>query len=537
MNAVDWLRSRQEQREWAYWLALVGYKPSDRSWENRIYLVYLVIFFVAWIFITLTLLATGGAKILLLLDPNVPARAAVFLGLMLLTAWNLLNTLVALKRSPAIFSEEDAQLLCQMPVDRRSLVIRWMFMPWGKSAILIWAAAITLGFSVAEIALPEAAVIGNYLAYVWYGLRAWIVVIPLHLGLYAAQWIVGIVRLQKDRETCWPGHLLLAGTSLFLVFLMISFMAGSLSAQSSADTARIFFVFSIGASNFTGKLVPFVVLSLALATTLVGLLYILSHSFNLSRAAQETTLTEKLNSARQYGFTSYANDVETQRRLRDPRVSSLKPFFSGAGALVWKEALQVQRTFKLSSIATWLYLFFSMLAIPFVPDLVSRLFIIAIWAIQVGQVSAVRLRDDLSHWALVRQLPIARNKLQIAESASAYLISIIISALGLIAGSLIGRMPINALIFLLPGVIAGISGMSAVSMIRRSRSGELFKDNVPGVSEMGAIFGMIITLIPVSLLHLLPGTLGLVLAILISIGLGILSVALAENSFYFIDKS
>lgn len=537
MNAVDWLRSRQEQREWAYWLAFAGYKPSDRSCENRIYLVYLVIFFTIWFFITLTLLAVGGAKILQLLDPIAPIRAAIFLGLTIITVWCVSNTFKASIRSPAIFSEQDALLLCQMPVDHGSLVMRWMFMPWLKSAIPIWLAAITLGFSVAEIVLPEVTAIAGYLEYAWYGLRAWIVIIPIHLSLYAAYWIIGIVRLQKDREQRWPGYLLLTGTSLFIVFLVISFAVGNLETPSSVGTVAEVVAFPIGARFITGN--PFLSLFLGWVFTgsLLFLLYKVAGSFNLSRASQETILAEKINSARQYGFTSYANDLETQQRLRYPRVSSLRPIFPGAGAFIWKEVLQVQRTFKLSSIFVWLNVFFLMLGIQFIPDLFSRLFVIAIWVVQIGQVSVIRLRDDLSHWVLVRQLPIHRNKMLIAELGSAYLTSIIVSALGLIAGSFVGRTPVNALIFLLPGTIAGIASMSALGIIRRSRSEELFNDNVPGMSEMGVIIGLIIALIPVSLMYLLAGTFGLILAILVSVGLGILSVNLAKNSFRYIDQN
>jgi len=537
MNAVDWLRSRQEQQEWAYWLAFAGYKPSDRSWENRIYLVYLVIFFTVWFFITLTLLAVGGAEILQRLDPISPIRAALFLGLIFITVWCVSNIYKALKRSPAIFSEQDALLLCQMPVDHRSLVIRWMFMPWLKSAVPFWLAAITLGFSVAEIVLPEVTTVAGYLEYAWYGLRAWMVIIPLHLVVYAAQWIAGIVRLHKDREQHWPGYLLLAGTSLFLVSLVIGFAAGRLGFPGSAGTGIDVLAFSSGVNFITGNLLPLLLFGWALAGSLLALLYKLSGSFNLSRAAQETILAEKLSSARQYGLTSYADDLETQQRLRHPRVSTLRPLFPGAGTFIWKEVLQVQRTFKLSSFFVWLYVFFLMLIVPFIPDLFSRLFIVAIWVIQLGQVSVVRLRDDLSHWVLVRQLPIARNKMLAAELGSAYMTSIIVSALGLIAGSLAGRMPVDPFVFLLPGIIAGIAGMSALGIIRRSRSEQLFNDSVPGISEMGVIIGLFFALIPVSIVYLMAGTFGLILAILASIGLGILSVNLAKNSFRFIDRN
>jgi hypothetical protein len=37
LKALHWLRSRQEERELAYWFALVYYDHRDRSFNNRAY--------------------------------------------------------------------------------------------------------------------------------------------------------------------------------------------------------------------------------------------------------------------------------------------------------------------------------------------------------------------------------------------------------------------------------------------------------------------------------------------------------------------
>ncbi len=62
MQAVHWLRSRQEERELIYWLSIASYDVRDRSVNNRIYLLYLIVFFSIWIFMTLTLFASAGAR-------------------------------------------------------------------------------------------------------------------------------------------------------------------------------------------------------------------------------------------------------------------------------------------------------------------------------------------------------------------------------------------------------------------------------------------------------------------------------------------
>jgi len=535
MQAIHWLRSRQEEGEWAYWLALVGYNPRDHSLNNRIYLVYLILFFSAWTFVTLTLFAAGGAKIITFLSAADPARATLILETWILGFWSIYNTFQALKRSPVAFSEPDAVLLCQMPVDHRFLTIRWMLMPWLKSAIPFWLIGITLGFSLAGTIMPGLFTGNDFLVYTWFGLRAWIVMIPIHLALYTLQWIVGVVRLQKNREVRWFGYLLLAGMAILLISQVIS-ISGALTP---IDGSRMKIVevgqFLLSPGFGVGLFSPSYLISWTLAISLLGLLFWVAAGFNLTRAAQETKDTELVNTAHRYGFTTYAENLRTQQRLKGTRKTSRLTVSSGAGVLFWKEMLQILRTFKLSSAFIWLNIAVFMLLLPLIPDLFSRLFLIAIWVIQIAQVSAIRLRSDFSHWALIRQLPFAHKDFILLELSSAYLASMILSALGLILGSILFKTPLLGLIFLLPGIIAGIAGMAAWDVIRRSRSDLLLVETVPGVSEGGILFGLLTALVPIIVLNQLSGAAGLFLAIVVSIGLGIFSAYLAAKSFPSID--
>ncbi|MCE5208352.1 MAG: hypothetical protein LLG42_08580, partial [Chloroflexi bacterium] len=222
MHAVHWLRTRQEEREFAYWLSLVAYEHRDHSLANRIYLLYLIIFFGIWIFVTLTFFASGGAVFLRLLNPIDPIRAAIFLEVLLMGVWSVFTFWQSLRRSPVVFSEQDAMLICQMPVNRRHVTIRWFLMPWLKSAVLFWLVAITLGFSVAEITLPGVMDASRILEYAAYGIRACIAITPIHLALFSLQWVMGIVRLQKNLERNGLAWLVIPATIVVFSFLLVS---------------------------------------------------------------------------------------------------------------------------------------------------------------------------------------------------------------------------------------------------------------------------------------------------------------------------
>jgi len=242
-----------------------------------------------------------------------------------------------------------------------------------------------------------------------------------------------------------------------------------------------------------------------------------------------------LDAARRYGFITYAENLKTQQRLVKTRHASRLPASAGVGVLLWKDMLQTQRTFKLSSVLSWLNIASFMVILPLIPDSLSRLFLIAIWAIQIGQVAVFRLRGDFSHWSMIRQLPFAHKDFILLEVRSAYVASIIISSLGLLVGSIISKSPLIGWILMLPGIIATIGGISTWDVIRRSRSDLLLVETVPGVSEWGILLGLILAFIPIVIFNQLSGAAGLILAILVSIGLGVFSAYLAARSFPRID--
>jgi len=266
----------------------------------------------------------------------------------------------------------------------------------------------------------------------------------------------------------------------------------------------------------------------------LGALWGAAGNFNLSRAAQDTRLLEQIRSAEQYGFTAYAQALRSQQRLRtQPRLRTAVsiPAASGAAALVWKDILQSQRGFRLSALYPWCLMFLLMLGLPLLPDFISRSLVLAVWAIQVGQAGAVRVRGDLACWVLVRQLPISSKAFLFYELTAACLLALGLSLAGLCAGALIGQAPIGMLALSLPGIILGVAAMAAYDVLRRARIQRLLAGSAPEVSAAGIFLVLAAAAAPWLVGALLPGAIGLALAALVSLSVGAGAFLLAVRAY------
>lgn len=537
MRAVHWLRTRQEERELSYWLSFVAYEQHDRSLNNRIYLLYLILFFSVWLFAMLTFLASGGSLFLRLLNPVDPIRAALFLEILLLGIWSIFVFWQSLKRSPVVFSEQDEVLLCQTPVERRNVTLRWILMPWLKSALPFWLAAIILGFSVAETTMPGVMGADRLLEYAGYGLRAWLVLIPIHMAIFSLQWGIGIVRLQKDYERRWLAWLVIPAMIIFFSLVLIfTFNTNPSSLPHWGNVVKVV-TYPLQVGFLPGNISLSLLSSGLFALVALGIMVWSSGSFSLSRAAQETREVDVLEMAHRYGFSSYAKQLQDQRRLGVKHAPSGLPTFAGAGILIWKDALQSQRSFHLPSLFIWFRIFLLMLGFCFLPDWGSRALVIGYWVIQIGQVSVIRIRSDLSRWSLVRQLPISYKKFLLLDLVPAYLLSVLISLAGLVVGSAILNTSIYALAIVLPGITASVAGMASFDVIRRSRSNLLIAGSAPEVGAGGILLGLITAAVPLLIGIFASGIIGLVLSTLASLGMGVLAFNLAAHSYHDIDAS
>ncbi|NMB89426.1 MAG: hypothetical protein GYA17_13790 [Chloroflexi bacterium] len=522
MRAVHWVRSRQEERELTYWLSLVSYDRHDQSFNNRVYLLYLVIFFSVWVFMTLSMFASGGASLLELLVPGAPARAAAWIELALLGAWSAFCLAGAVRRSPILFSEQDAVLLSQTPVSRRQVVLRWLWMPWLESAIPFCLAAVTLGFSLAETSLPASLGASQVAAYTAFGLRAGLAILPVHLALFSLHWVVGVLRLQRDAVRPW---------------LPWPVLAGGLACGAAVLAPGLPWLPWLEGLVFPldGNLTVALLAGAALAVTALGLLAGVSPAFSLSRAAQETQEVELLQTAQRYRLNDYAAEIRSRQRMGVSRHPARLPALRGAGALVWKDLVQSRRAWRWADLFQTLSLFTLMLAVPLLPDLNGRLLSAAVWIFLLGKAAVVRLRSDLAAWPLARQLPIAYARFLGFDLLLAVLGGLVAGWAGLVVGAWLAGQPVHAWALLLPGVATAAAGAAAYDVIRRARSSLLLNGSVPEAGASGVLLGLLLAGLPLLLSAALPGATGLGLSCLAGLLLAALALGLAIRAYRNVD--
>lgn len=535
MNAVHWLRTRIEEREFVYWLSILSYDPDDHSFGNRLYLFYIILFFSVWLFVMLTFFAQGGATILGAINVNDPVRAATFLEILVLGLWNLFAVWQAMKRSPIVFSEQDATLICQMPINRRQVVMRWFFLPWLKSAIPFWLLSIVIGFSVAETTMAGSLGVDSISTYATYGLRAWITIIPVHLALFSLQWVLGIFRLKKEIEFRWLRWLVMIFVSLSL-FLFLSIESDlffdplvplglNLTSPIRAGFGEGNLVLSLGVNGF------FAIISL-------GILFWISDSISLARAAQETQEEEILNQASRFGFTSYVSELKVQHRLGVSHVPSRLPkFVVGGWILIWKDLIQSRRSWNMSSFFDWITTFSIVVGFPFIPDIGNRVFAMIFWSIRLGTMAVKRLRSDLSCWQIIRQLPISCDRFLFLELSPSFFLTMIISTVGLIFNALVMKSVEFGFALLFPGIIAGVIGTAAFDVIRRARSDYLLNGSVPEISSGGYLLGSLIAAVPIILYTVFSGVSRLIFPFFASLTFGYFAFKIAVRSYRNIDKT
>jgi len=534
MRVIHWYRSRQEEREIAYWLSIVAYEKSDHSLNNRIYLLYLILFFSVWVFITLTFFASGGALLFDMFPSRNPNQIALLLQIIILATWSLFSVWKAIQRCPVVFSEEDGLLISQTPLPRAGIILRWVWMPWLKSAIPFWVVAVTLGFSLAEMTIPGALGANRIFEYMGFGLRAGLAILPVHLLLYGLHWLVGVARVSNRMYN--PGWVWVIFLVLALVYgILIYSSIGSGLASIRQVVEVIVNSLNIGYSGVFNWQVW--IRSWIFALLVFGFLFLAAKNFSLSRAVQETSKLELIKTATRYGFTSLVEQEKTRQRLGVEKKPTRLFDIAGPGALIWKDILQTGRTFQLTVLLTWLQIFGFLFVIPVLPDIESRGIVIVLWLIQLAQISVKRIRNDLTVWPLIRQLPISTKNFLVNDLGFTYLLAVLISLAGFFLGSAVFGKQMPGLAWLVPGLVAATICAAVFDVVRRSRSGLLLNGTVPELSSGGILLAIIFSGIPLIIYILISGILGLLLAFIVCLGMGYLGFELAANAFRNIDHA
>jgi hypothetical protein len=504
VQAVWMVRSRQIARKLVFWLALIGYNPRDHSFSHRLYLIYATIFMSGWGFAMLSLFAGAADNLLMRLGFTPVSQAAAALSTLILTIWALFLLWQVTRRSPFIFSENDAYLICQTPVPGSAVALLWFLGDWFEVAAPFWAGAVTLGFAMAEYQLNHNVSFQDFPLIVAFGLRALVIFGLLQLGVMALLWAIGGTRLQRARTLPWLPPLSLVAILVIGVGLLFA-----ISRLGLAGLTRSFWLVllwpliypaqaAFGAASFpTGLLVALLMASVGLLT-----LAWVGSGLNLSRAAQETTFREKVETARRYGQTERAREINLRGRLGEGRAPTRLPRRAGLGMLLWKDLLQSSRSLGLEDAWAWLVLFGASMGVCLAPDIGSRGLAVCIWAVLIGPRVTARLQKDLAYWSLLRLLPFSTQHLLLAEMVGPWVAVVLLGWVSLIlSGAGLGSWRLAAAI-LLPGLSAAAAFAAAYDVVRQARSDMLLNGSAPGVSAVGGLLTLVCLALPAGMLYL-----------------------------------
>jgi len=493
MKPVWMVRSRQIAQRLSFWLTLIGYDPHDHSLSHRIYLIYASIFMSLWAFAMLSLAASGTATMLTTLGTGPVHQIASQISLLIFVIWFIFQLWQVSRRSPFIFSEEDAFLICQTPVKRNIVALSWFVGDWLGQALPFWAIGVTFGFAMVEFQLEGKAAFNDIFLYAASGLRVLSLFLPLHLGLLALLWAVGALRLQGNHERRWLPRLVLIG-----ILLAAGGPLGSISFPESfklfAPVWRAVLLPMDYPLQAAFSIYPWIKgLLIALGIAVVGLvdLTIATKNLNLSRAAQESTQREKLETAQRYGMVDLAREIKQRERLGIARDPTRLPARPGLWVLLWKDILQSRYEIGLGQIWNWLILLGISVGFLLAPDFNSRILILFYWLITVGQRTTSRLRADLANWWMLRSLPFHAESLLLGELAIPWVLTVTIGWLAIIfGGGGLGAYRLSTILLIRP-VCLFLSLISAYDVLRQSNAGMLLNGNVPVISWRTLLGGML----------------------------------------------
>jgi len=493
MKPVWMVRSRQIAQRFSFWLTLIGYDPHDHSLRHRIYLIYASIFMGIWAFAILSLAADGTATVLTALGTGSVNQIATQISLLIFVIWFIFQLWQVSRRSPFIFSEEDAYLICQTPVKRNIVALSWFVGDWLGKALPFWALGVTFGFAIMDSRLGEKVVFGDIFLYAASGLRALSLFFPLHLGLLALLWALGALRLQGNHERRWLPRLVLIGILLAVGGLIWSIKVPELVELFTPVWQAVFWAlnYPLEAAFSIHPWTNGMLVALWMAVVGLGALAIVSKNLNLSRAAQESTQREKLQTAQRYGMVDLVREIKQRNRLGIGRDPTRLPARPGLWVVLWKDILQSRYETGLGQIWNWLILLGISLGFFLAPDFNLRILILFYWLIAVGQRTTSRLRADLTNWWMLRSLPFHAESLLLVELAIPWGLTVAIGWLAIIFGSGGFSASRLSMLLLIPPVCLILSLISAYDVLRQSNTGVLLNGNVPGISWLAILGGML----------------------------------------------
>jgi hypothetical protein len=503
LDPIWTLYSRRTFSRLAYWLSALGYDLRDRSVTNRIYLIYFCAFWMVWIVAIIALLGSGLASGFDQIQHYAsPPHLVVILVTYLVIIWALVVFWQVSKRSPFIFSQEDAYLLCQTPASRRKIGSACFLQGIIGVIIPLVAGTAILSFALVEWRLSGEITISMIFEYIVAALRAIILVVPAVIGIQAGLWGVGALRLHHRREPVWMRPLFIG----LVLFLLVSVFFSALQPILLAPLHL-----SVSAAFMPDAPIPNLLGGLGMSSLylVAGLAFLFLHSarINLSQAAQETSHIAAINQARSYGRSALVDAIELRRRLSMTREASRLLYQSGGNILFWKDLLQSLRTVQLRDVINLIGIFGLSLGMVSSPNWGLQLLIAGVWTISIGNLTTRRWRNDLARWWLLHSLPLRLDSLLRGEL-------ILSCGLYTLVGWIALAVSHQTLIFslsaalLYPLLVACAALATTNDILRHSKarilmSPSLAEENVPRQNIWGVLQGLISVLIPFGILVLI----------------------------------
>jgi hypothetical protein len=268
-------------------------------------------------------------------------------------------------------------------------------------------------------------------------------------------------------------------------------------------------------------------LGVALVWAFLGmaLLWASSRQMSLARASQETRGQEAMQAAVLTGAFDLRQELAQRQRLGTGRKPSRLPARPGPAALVWRNAVQGVRSFTLGQVIAWLSLTGLTLGVVLVTDWGARAWFVVLWLLFAGQRTTLSLRQDLSRWWLLRQLPYASGDLVLLDMMLP-LAGVGLVGLGILIACLFLGIPVPALIgwLYLPGAV-GAALATAGDILLQCRTERLLAGNVPGLTLRTILLGALVLGLPGGLAWLalarwgLPPWAGILAMLTVSVGL------------------
>ncbi|NLC29150.1 MAG: hypothetical protein GX773_01695 [Chloroflexi bacterium] len=497
-QAVGFLRGRQERSDLRYWLALVSYDPEEKTVSNKIYLVYLVIFFTIWLFLMLIYIAQAFLGLFRLTEPMPASTVSSFLLIITFASFGLYLIIKSTWRSPLIFSEEHRYLLCQQPVPASTIVFRWWQQPWLQNLLLFMLICLMLGFTFGEASFPSQEMSSYFFIYVWYGLRVALLAIPFHLAIFITSWSAGLFALEHR------GKFLAYLPSLLLVLLAISVLAlfiqpsffGVLPARvlelSSFLSNLLLSFFGEGSFTFFQTFL----FGLSLMGLSFLLLWLASKRFSPSKAAQETEFAAKIASFMKYGQVAAIKTMRKEQHLGLAGSSRFLPDWQAEKAFFWKGILQYRRNFGLREIWLLFVSLFFVISINLGGNNPAGWIGLISWLWLLSGPLTELLSQDLSLWQLTRQLPIPAAKWALASLLTSLFPVLLVAMVGQVFSLAFFPAAEWTLLLTIPMGLLSAALQLGQDLVRKNRPELLAVGSVQSAGLRGLVMAILCLLLP-----------------------------------------